>query len=152
MLKLPFTFRLVFLGITALLAVSMASVGEISAVPAIIALFTLCGALYRETWIFDTESNVVDHIFGIGILVKRTNVDLKSIEKFALVNFREIPEDKNPNLQRKITAKSLVSLVMEADSGKIHTIEIRANKHSASLKENVEELSKFCGKPFEIQE
>jgi len=151
-LTLPPSFRIAFGVIAAILLGSMASLEVITPVPVIITVITILAGLYEERWRFDRETRTIVHRYGLVILAKRAVVDFDDVEGFALSNLREIPDDGAFSARRSVALRSLVSFQILTNDGKYRTVEIRANRHNDTLKENAERIAEFCNANLEFSD
>ena len=149
-LRLPSSFRIAFLVIAAILIASMATLEVITAVPLIITAITVLAGLYEERWQFDREAGAIVHRYGLIVLAKRSVVSFDEIDTFILSNLREIPDEGPFSARRGVAMRSLVSFQLLTTDGKYRTVEIRANRHNDSLKENAERIAEFCDSNLEL--
>jgi hypothetical protein len=148
-LKLPWVFRTIFAAITAMLLASMISLGSGGVVPVMITAVTLFAALYEERWTFDSRTRSVVHRYGLVIFAKTRAVKFDDIESFVLSNYHDPRDEGTLSPKRVVISRSLVSFQMAMKEGKNRTIEIRANRHNNSMKQNAETIADFCGLPIE---
>lgn len=149
-LALPLSFRITFAVIASILIASMVSLSMVSVIPLIVAVITVLAGLYEERWFFDRSGKQVVHRYGLIVFARNRAIPFDEINSFVLSNLREIPEDQGFSAKKSMALRSLVSMQIELASGEHRTIEIRANRHNASLKESAERVSEFCGIPLEF--
>ena len=100
----------------------------------ILQLFTLAGATFRDSWVFNTKSQNITSIYGFGPLCKREVFDFEEVERLELTHFiRGKVDTSTQENKRRFRAMILFSLRLSED--RIKDIEIIAEKASGGKTE-----------------
>ena len=98
------------------------------------AFFALIGALYRDSWYFDTERKSVTSFFGFGFLGKRVEYPFDSIERIELTHFVRGAVDKEAKPTKR-RLKAMVVLSLRLDEDTVKDMEIIQEKSSGGRTE-----------------
>jgi predicted transcriptional regulator len=99
------------------------------------AFFALIGALYRDSWYFDTNRRVVTSFYGFGLFGVKHTYSFDTIEKIELTHFvrGSVDKDAKPTKRR---LKAMVVLSIRLDEDTVKDLEIIAEKSSGGRTES----------------
>jgi hypothetical protein len=101
----------------------------------LLAFLSLLGALYRDSWYFDTERRTVTSFFGFAFLGKRCEYRFDEIERIELTHFvrGSLDKDAKPTKRR---LKAMVILSLRLDEETVKDLEIIPEKSSGGRTES----------------
>jgi hypothetical protein len=113
-------------------------------------LLSLAGAVYRDSWDFDTEMNTVTSTYGFAWMCKREQYAFDEVERLELTHFvRGRRENDAKPTKRKFRAMIVFSLRLTDDQ--LKTIEIIAEKTSGGRTESaMQAIGAVSGLPLYV--
>ncbi len=119
-------------------------------------LLTVIGTLYRDTWVFDKQTNTATSYFGIGPFCKIEKLAFSEIQRLEITHFVRGTNDKDAKpTRRRFRAMLVFSLKLNMDDKR--DIEIIAEKTSGGRTESavqaiaaVTELPLFVDRPRDM--
>ena len=113
-------------------------------------LFSLVGALFRDTWAFDTENGEVRSFYGIGPFGKSENILFDEVSHLSLEHFVRGSTDKDAKpTKKRFKAIVVFSLQLKDDSSR--DIEIIPEKSSGGRTEAaIQAISYVSGLPLTV--
>mgnify|MGYP006295901029 CR=1 FL=1 len=150
-LVFPLWYRLVFLGIGAILLASMIAVGEFAAAPFIFILLAVLSAGYTEAWYFSKE-NGITHSFGIYPLLKTNRVALTQVDRLELERFTRgrmtAPEKAEDERKKRLFETDYTTLRLVGLSGETTNIDtVKSNQHDELIRA-AEQIAALLDKPL----
>jgi predicted transcriptional regulator len=100
----------------------------------LMALLSLLGALYRDSWFFNSTQQVITSFYGFAFLGKRLEYRFDDIERIELTHFVRGSEDKDAKPNRK-RLKAMVVLSLRLDEDTVKDLEIIQEKSSGGRTE-----------------
>ncbi|WP_320129467.1 hypothetical protein [uncultured Sphaerochaeta sp.] len=100
----------------------------------VMALLAALGALYRDSWSFDSEQKTISSFYGFGFIGKKAEYSFDEIERIELTHFvrGSVDKDAKPT-KRRLKAMVVLSLRFENDS--VKDLEIIQEKSSGGRTE-----------------
>ena len=113
-------------------------------------LFSLTGALFRDSWTFDTVKGEVRSFYGVGPFGKSETIPFGEVSHLSLEHFVRGSTDKDAKTtKRRFKAMMVFSLCLEDESAR--DIEIIAEKTSGGRTESaIQAISAVSGLPLSI--
>ncbi len=113
-------------------------------------LFSLLGATFRDTWVFDTEVNEVRSFYGFGPFGKRETISFKEVSHLSLEHFVRGSTDKDAKpTRRKFKAMIVFTLCLKDESAR--DIEIIPENTSGGRTESaIQAISAVSGLPLYV--
>jgi len=97
-------------------------------------LFSLAGALFRDSWVFDTEKGEVRSFYGVGPFGKRETIPFSEVSHLSLEHFVRGSTDKDAKTtKRRFKAMVVFTLSLKDESAR--DIEIIPEKTSGGRTE-----------------
>lgn len=113
-------------------------------------LFSLLGAIFRDSWVFDTQNRQVRSFYGFGPFGKREVIPFSEVSHLALEHFvrGSLDKDAKPT-KRRFKAMMVFSLYLKDESSR--DIEIIAEKSSGGRTESaIQAIAAVSGLPLSI--
>ncbi len=97
-------------------------------------LFSLLGAIFRDSWVFDTQNQIIRSFYGFGPFGKHEAIPFDEVSHLALEHFvrGSVDKDAKPT-KRRFKAMMVFSLCLKDESSR--DIEIIAEKSSGGRTE-----------------
>ena len=116
----------------------------------LLCLFSFVGALFRDSWVFDTEKGEVRSFYGFGPLGKREDIPFSAVSHLSLEHFVRGSTDKDAKpTKKRFKAIMVFSICLEDESSR--DIEIIAEKSSGGRTEAaIQAISAVTGLPLLI--
>lgn len=113
-------------------------------------LFSLIGAIFRDTWVFDTEKGEVRSFYGVGPFGKRETIPFSEVSHLRLEHFVRGSTDKDAKpTKKRFKAMMVFSLTLQDESSR--DIEIIPEKTSGGRTESaIQAISAVSGLPLSI--
>ncbi|NCC64490.1 MAG: hypothetical protein EOM15_07525 [Spirochaetia bacterium] len=96
----------------------------------VLMLFTLFGALYKDSWVFDTTEKTITNIYGFGPFCKKSRFDFAEVERLELNHFVKGKIDKDATASKR-RFRSMIVFSLRLTEDRVKDIEIIAEKVSA---------------------
>jgi hypothetical protein len=109
----------------------------------IIILFFIAvsGALYRDTWLFDTQKRMIYSIWGFGPIVSQATVPFEEVERLELTHFIKGSSAHSGTFIKR-RGRPMVVFALRTIHEEERTIRIMARRRSAG---RVEEAARIIG-------
>ena len=113
-------------------------------------LFSLMGAIFRDTWIFDTAKREVRSFYGVGPFGKRESIPFREVSHISLEHFVRGATDKDAKpTKRKFKAMIVFTLCLKDESTR--DIEIIPENTSGGRTESaIQAISAVSGLPLYV--
>ncbi len=116
----------------------------------LLALFSLLGAIFRDSWFFDVEAGQVRSFYGFGPFGKSEVFTFSEVSHLSLEHFVRGSTDKDVKpTKRRFKAMIVFSLCLKDDSTRV--IEIIAEKSSGGRTESaIRAIAAVTALPFSV--
>lgn len=113
-------------------------------------LFSLMGAIFRDSWVFDVEARQVRSFYGFGPFGKSEVIAFSEVSHLSLEHFVRGAADKEAKpTKRRFKAMMVFSLCLKDESSR--TIEILTEKSSGGRTESaLQAISAVSGLPLSV--
>jgi len=105
-------------------------------------LISIAGALYRDSWVFDTSGGTITSLWGFGPFVKRTSYCFDEVDRLELTHFVKGGSAGGTRLVRRRRGGAMVVFSIRLAEGEERSIQIMGERRSAG---RVEEAARRIG-------